>query len=396
MKILYSLSHPGDSLNAQRAGHIVRANAILSGLASLGHEIVRVEAAKRKGTQVAVNTYRNIFKTYLPRPFALKLRDAGRILHGRRHARLLIEAVDVHKPDCILETFLAFNLAGKIASESTGLPLVIDDVAPIWEEEQQYGVGLKGAAWHVYRQATDQASLLVAVNGTIRQHLLDQGLPNKKIVTVENGIDEGLFNQDVDGGGCRLRYGIGSDEVVVVFVGSFQPYHRVDLLIQAFARVVTQKTVRLLLVGEGKYSDEARSVAADLGLGDKVVFTGRIPYEEVSSYMAAGDIAVMPATNEYGNPMKVYEYMALGKAVVAPNQETITEIAEHNQTAYLFERESIEGLSRALQDLIEDSSLRKRLGEQAGKLAARHTWHTRAVTMQQAIQSALSSRGRKQ
>ncbi|MBK7448561.1 MAG: glycosyltransferase family 4 protein [Anaerolineales bacterium] len=385
MKILYNLSYPGDRLDVQRAGHIVRANAILNGLEALGHTVIRIEAAEDKEARLAVSTYQNLIKNRLPSSIALKLRDVGRVVQSRRYTHRLIEAIEHHRPDCILETHVPFNLAGKLASDKTGTPLIIDDVAPVWEEEQQYGVGFKSLAQKTYQQVANRANLLIAVNKTLKKYLLEQGLPEKKILVVENGIDGLLFNPLVDGRKYRAQYGFREDEVVLVFVGSFQPYHRVDFLLNAFANIVTKQPARLLFVGDGNHRPEAEVLAKRLGLADKTVFTGRIPYDEVSAYAAAGDIAVMPATNEYGNPMKVYEYMALGKAVIAPNQDTITEIAKHNQNAYLFEPENVQSLGLAIQMLIDDANLRRILSENAGKLASSFTWQTRAKVLEQAI-----------
>lgn len=393
MKILYSLSNPGDRLGVERAGHIVRVNALLRELLELGHQIVRLEAAEERGTQIAVSAYRGIFKKYFPKYPALVMRDLGRMFHSRQYAQRLARMIEVNKPDFILETYLAFNMAGKIASEITNVPLVVDDLAPVWEEEQLYGVGLKKTLRRVYREVTEEAKLLIAVNKTIKQYLLQEGVSEGKISIVENGIDDKLFNPRVDGRNQRIKFGIGSEETVVVFVGSFQPYHRVDLLLQAFSAVETDRSIRLLLVGEGVSAKEAKSLASDLGLGSRAIFTGRVPYDEVPAYMAAGDIAVMPATNEYGNPMKIYEYMALGKPVIAPNQNTILEIAEHNKTAYLVERENINALKAALQTLIEDAAFRRRLGGQAGAAAKKHTWQIRARAMQEALQAIKLSNG---
>lgn len=386
MKILYSLPHPGDRLDMERAGHIVRANAILAGLESIGHTIIRLEASGDKSTQMAVNTYRNVIKNRLPGWIGLSMRDAGRVIHSRRYAVRLIDAIEKHQPDCVLETHLAFSLAGMIAVDKTGVPLIIDDVAPAWEEEQQYGVGLKRLARRIYRQVTTRADLLVAVNKTLKRFMLEEGLPENKIVVVENGIDGQRFHPSVDGRRHRIQYGIRDEEVVIVYVGSFQPYHRVELLVYAFAKVVTKQPIRLFLVGEGKYTDQVKAIAADLDLADRIIFTGRIPYEEVASYAAVGDIAVVPATSEYANPMKMYEYMALGKAVIAPNQETITEIAENQRNVYLFEPENIPTLTFALQTLIDDKPRRERLGRQAGEQVTGFTWQARARAMELAIQ----------
>src|SRR5262249_55193903 len=141
---------------------------------------------------------RNVVKKILPRRIALSLRDQGRISHGQRYAGRLREAIEQTRPDVILETHVAFSLAGALAHEQTGVPLVLDDVAPSYEEEQQYGVGLKLAARDIHRRVTGQASLLVAVNNAVRRILIADGLPAEKIVTVENGYDSHAFRPDID------------------------------------------------------------------------------------------------------------------------------------------------------------------------------------------------------
>jgi glycosyltransferase involved in cell wall biosynthesis len=385
MKILYSLPHPADRLGSTGAGHTVRATALLGALESLGHDIVRIEAAAEQRTQTAVGLYRNVVKKLLPRSIAMRMRDTARIAHGRRYAGRLVEVIEKSKPDLILETHIAFSLASRIASQQTGVPYMLDDVAPSWEEEKLYGVGLKQQARDIHREVTSGARLLVAVNQSMRRHLIEDGLPENKIAVVENGIDGNAFHTSVDGRPRRRQYNIADGKIVILFVGSFQPYHRVDLLLHAFAKLDTPVPVHLVLVGEGQKSAEAKALTRQLGLLDRVTFTGAVPYQDVPSYIAAGDITVMPATNEYGNPMKVYEYMAVGRPVVAPDQETITEIITHDKDGYLFMRENVDAMAGALQALVEDKALRERLGREASHLAAQHTWVKRAETLQAAL-----------
>lgn len=387
MKILYSLPHPADRLNVQQAGHTIRASEILAALEKLGHQVIRLEAGAASTTKTAVSAYRGLVKKFLPRPVAMRLRDAGRVAHGRRYAKRLIEASQQARPDVILETHIAFSLAGKIASEQTGLPLVLDDVTPASEEEQQYGVGLKKIARDIHRQVTDRADLLIAVNKTMVQTLLQDGLPAQKIIIVENGIDGQLFHPQVDGREIRARYGLRRNESVIVYVGSFQPFHRVDLLIRALAQLKSDRSARLLLVGQGRHTAECQALARQLSLLEKVVFAGLVPYGQIPGHVAAADVAVIPAHTGYSNPMKLYEYLALGKAVVAPRQETITEVVTHNRNAYLFEPEDDRALAAALQRLIDDDALRTRLGRQAGCVAADYTWDKRAESIQQALQN---------
>ena len=384
MKILYSLPHPADKLSDSGSGHTVRASALLAALEKRGHEVVRLEASEESGTSGVVGFYRNVVKKVLPRPIAMRLRDTARIAHGRRYAIALIEAVQGAKPNLILETHIAFSLASKLASDSTGVPYMLDDVAPSWEEANMYGVGLAKQALEIHRQVTKGAKLLVAVNQTMRGNLLKDGLPAEKIAVIENGIDDTSFHIGVNGTTRRREWNIPDDATVIVFVGSFQPYHRVDLLLQAAAKLPKIHKFHLLLVGEGQKTLEAKELAQNLNLLDRVTFTGSVPYQDVPSYVAAGDLTIMPATNEYGNPMKVYEYMALGLPIIAPNQDTITEIISHQLNGYLFERENVDAIAAALEMLINDPELRKRLGTQAAESANKHTWLKRAEKLEEA------------
>lgn len=394
MKILYSLPHPADRLGTQQAGHVIRATAITNALQSLGAEVFRLEAAAGQGlsAQSSIGFYRKVVKRLLPRPLAMVMRDAARIRFGKTYARRLIAAVDTFKPDLILETHIAFSLAGKIASQTTGVPLVLDDCAPAWEEEQQYGVGLRQTARNIHREVMSHAGLLVAVNNTLRRYLLDEGIPSAKVITVENGIDGALFNPQVDGNLRRNQFGIRAGEVLIVFVGSFQPYHRVDLLLRAFQQLDLNPMPRLLLVGEGQTYQDSKQLASQLGISQLVLFSGRVVYEDVPSYVAAGDITVMPATNEYGNPMKLYEYMALGKVVTAPNQPTITEIATHELDSYLFERENIQSMAGALKKLALDPALRNVLGSQGARHALEYTWIKRGEILAGAMKTLLKQK----
>ncbi len=390
MKLLYSLPHPADRLADQGAGHLVRASSLLAALRGLGHEIIQMEAAG-SSSAVSVRAYRGLIKKVIPRPVSMVMRDWGRIQYGRRYSARLIQAISEHRPDIILETHIAFSLAGAIASQQTGVPLALDDCAPASEEEQQYGVGLKKQALSIHRTVTSQARLLVAVNETLRRLLIEGGAASEKVITIQNGIDPGFLAPDIDAQARRCELGFSSRDIVIVFVGSFQPYHRVDLLLRAFQQMPGRELARLLLVGSGQTYDASRLLAASLALGEGVRFTGSVPYRDVPSYIAAGDIAVLPGTAYYCNPMKVYEYMALGKPVLAPQQANIGEIVAHGTDGILFEPDSVSAMAQSLASLIADPGLRQRLGEAGRQRALLQTWQDRALALQDALAKVIGA-----
>ena len=392
MKILYCLPSPSHRLSSKEAGHIVRANAILDALRDEGHEIIVVQAADSQTTQAAATAHRSLVRRFLPRLLALCIRDVARILFTRRFAARVIETIRNEHPDCILETHLALTVAGLTASKATDCPLVIDDLAPWWEEETEYGVGFRRLARSVYDKVTTQARLLVAVSSEIRQSLIDIGHSPEKIALVSNAIDERALGSGGDGAAIRRKFKIPEDALVIVFTGSFQNFQRIDSLITSFAELqATTRPLHLLLVGDGNNRPLVEALVQKLGIAEKVTFTGHVPYDTVAEHTAAGDIAALPAALDYGNPMKLYDYMAQGKAMVAPDQSTVTDIVRHGESALLFEKGNVEAMTAALRRLIEDPDLRRTLGQRAGALARENTWQRRGQTLSEAMQKIVGA-----
>jgi glycosyltransferase involved in cell wall biosynthesis len=387
MRILYSLPHPAGRLE-DPDGHTVRAASLLRALEGLGHEVIRLEAGGGAMAQTAVNAYRGVVRRAIPRAVALRLRDAGRLAHGRRHGARLAELAEQTRPDVILETHIAFSLSGVLASRATGIPLVLDDVAPSWEEEMYYEVGLPRTIRRVHRRALSGARGLVAVSATMRRLLLEDGAPEEKLALVENGFDASAFSPGGDGAALRRRMGIPGDAVVIGYVGSFQPFHRVDMLVEAFAALAAARPVHLLLVGDGSSAEACRALAGRLGVGDRCTFAGAVANAMVPAHLRAADIAVLPATGDYCNPMKLYEYLALGMPIVAPDQEALREVVTDGVDARLFTRDDRHALVGALAELIDDHAYRGRLSEAAARGAGRHDWSARGRALETALRRA--------
>lgn len=392
MRILYSLPHPAGRL-ADTDGHTVRASSLLRALEDRGHEIIRVEAGGGAVAQTAVTAYRGVVRRAIPRGVALRLRDAGRIAHGRRHGSRLAEVARRTRPDVILETHIAFSLSGVLASRATGVPLVLDDVAPSWEEDAYYAVGLHGAIRRIHHRAVSAARGLVAVSGTMQRLLREDGAPAEKLVLVPNGFDAGAFAPGGDATAARARLGIPQHSTVIGYVGSFQPFHRVEMLVEAFAALPADAGAHLLLIGDGSSAPDCRALAGRLGVDGRCTFTGAVPNAEVGAWFAAADVAVLPATGDYCNPMKLYEYMALGLAIVAPDQETLREVVTDGRDALLFARDEPAALTRALAALAGDPAARRRLSQEAAAAAGRNAWSERARVLEGALLAAAGTLG---
>jgi glycosyltransferase involved in cell wall biosynthesis len=181
--------------------------------------------------------------------------------------------------------------------------------------------------------------------------LLRDGVAPERAVVVPNGV---VLERFGDGAG-RAADG----EVVLGFVGFVRAWHGLDGVIRAIA---AQPGVRLVVVGDGPVRGELEALAESLGIGGRLRFMGVVPHGEVPGAVAGFDIALQPKVTPYASPLKIFDYMAAGRAIVAPDQPNIREILVHEETALLFDPEREDAMWAAVSRLIGDGALRARLG----------------------------------
>jgi glycosyltransferase involved in cell wall biosynthesis len=149
-----------------------------------------------------------------------------------------------------------------------------------------------------------------------------------------------------------------------------------------------RSVVRFLMIGDGVKMPEVKSALDEAGVRDLVVLTGTIPQADGPQYLAACDILASPhvrnadGTPFFGSPTKLFEYMAMGKGIVASDLDQIGEVLEHGRAAKMVVPGDVDALADGLEALIESPELRKILGAEARRLAVeRHAWrdHTRRI-----------------
>jgi glycosyltransferase involved in cell wall biosynthesis len=235
-----------------------------------------------------------------------------------------------------------------------------------------------------------RAARVVTVSEALRQRTIDRWhLDPSQVNTVPNGADMGLFAQEPDVDVVRSRYGLDG-EPVVIFVGSFKPWHGLDLLLDAFCRVTaSNQDAKLVFVGDGPARPGLESQARKLNLEARVVFTGAVAHTDVASLLTAAQVAVLnPRASEASlsqSPLKLFEYMAAGKAIVAPAIPNVKQILAHRKNALLVPPDQAEALAGALEELLNNEQLRTRLGQAARKQSLEnHSWD-RTVSRLEAI-----------
>jgi glycosyltransferase involved in cell wall biosynthesis len=295
------------------------------------------------------------------------------------------------QPDLLIARYAIFSVAPLELARTLGCPVVLEVNAPLIEERRLYwGLALEQQARQAERRLFAGVDLLVAVSEGVRDYLLGQGAPPERIALLPNGVNLHDFHLGVDGAAVRRRYGL-QDRVVIGFAGSLKPWHGVDLLLHAFAAVQAEIStaglpprsgpeLHLLIMGDGPERERLLRLAADLNIGDSTTFTAALPHAAMPEHLAALDIAVAPylaSDGFYFSPLKVMEYLAMGRAVVAPRLGQIPALlaGAGGPCGLLYEPDSQTDLARALLRLVRDEGLRRTLGERAAREARlRHSW----------------------
>lgn len=227
-----------------------------------------------------------------------------------------------------------------------------------------------------------EADAVVTLGEAMRAEIASRGVPEEKIFTVPNGVDEAFLEPLPDPGDLRARLGIPDGATVVGLTSSFYGYEGIDTLIDAAALLRDRGApVTLLLVGDGPERGALERRAA--GHGVHAVFTGRVPMESVRRYHAVLDVFAVPRRADrvcqLVTPLKPIEAMAGGIPVIASDVKALREIVEPGVTGTLTVPEDPEAWANCLEDLAYAPELRRKIGRSAREwVAAERTW--RAVT----------------
>ena len=277
--------------------------------------------------------------------------------------------------DLVYERYSLWSFAAMEHAATAGIPGLLEVNAPLIEEQATYR-GLRDAAGadRVAARAFRVASVLLAVSTEVATWLERRGAAPDRVHVIPNGVDAERFRPDV-----RPATPGPPGSFAVGFVGSMKPWHGLDVLVEAFARLYERaRDARLLLVGDGP---ARAAVCADLaarGLAGVVHCTEAVPPLEVPGLLTSVDAAVAPyacASGFYFSPLKVYEYLAAGRAVVASRVGQLETVIQHDVNGLLCPPGDAAALAAALERLRSEPAVGARLGRAArATVLGNHTW----------------------
>jgi glycosyltransferase involved in cell wall biosynthesis len=282
---------------------------------------------------------------------------------------------DLGEFDLLYQRHSLWSCAALEHARGAGVPSVLEVNAPLVEEQARFrGLCHMERATEMERRAFSVAGRVACVSEAVAAYCLQRGADAARVRVVPNGVDPERFRPDVE---PALPAPGGT--VTVGLVSTLRPWHGVDTLIEAFARVAAGSGAwRLLIVGDGPLMQAVRDDLARRGLLDRAVLTGMVPPTDVPAWLTSMEIAVVPyraGAEHYYSPLKLFEYMASGRAIVASRIGQVASVLEDGRTGLQCEPGDAAEMAAALERLASSADERVRLGRAARECAVReHSW----------------------
>lgn len=361
MRILYH--HRTQAEDAQGI-HIYE---MVNSFKSLGHQVDMVslvELDQNRETKIRGGFWEKI-ASIVP-SFVYEMMELGYNFFGVWNILLQVKK---DRPDFIYERYSLNTFCGVLIGKLLAIPVILEVNAPLFFEHKKYGkLVFERLALVTERWICSNSYRTIVVSDVMKKILVEEGVPGNKIIVMHNGINPDEFHPAISGAAIRRQYGIEESKTVFGFVGWFRPWHGLDIVLKALkADEFNAKGVHLMFVGDGPAYGDLYRYTQENDLFDCVTFTGAIGRDVIPEYLAAFDIALQPSATEYASPMKIFEYLAMGKPLIAPNQRNICEILTNGYDSVMFCVDDKNGLIDCMKSLIDCKSLVSDMGMNAVK-----------------------------
>ena len=401
MKLLYLCSDAGIPILG-RKGASVHVRELVGAFSRAGHEVVVAAPLLNKSpwekpaaiagnvlhiragsaTQSAVGAVKEFAAELgLDSPLPGELR---RLLYVQELAAELRRRFDSHRPDFIYERAAIFSTAGVALARGWKIPLLVELNAPLAAEQSAYrGSGLGELALLAERSLLSKADAVLTVSAALREHAVAHGAAAERVHVFPNGVNPELFHPGPTDRRLRARLGLDGGPVIG-FLGGLRPWHGVEALPELLEKLSRRhKRLQLVIVGDGQLRPELEIALRRRRLLGRAVFTGALPHEEVPGVIRQFDVALAPYPkldhDFYFSPLKLFEYMACGVAVVASRSGQIAEVVKHGKTGLLCPAGDTDALAASCDRLLRNAGLRRTVGRAAAiAIAGRYTWDANA------------------
>lgn len=293
--------------------------------------------------------------------------------------------------DVIYERQSLWSFAGLQFARREGLPFLLEVNAPLLMQQQEYrALDMMETAHAVESLLFAKADRVLATCSALRDYARARGAAHVRIIPC--GVSEQMFERAPS----DLRDG---SKFVIGFLGSLKPWHGVEILLRAFARLCERNPAyHLLLVGDGPLSAQVEDFCRTRRIQQRVTLAGAVDYTQVSAYLAKMDAGVAPyppLPTFYFSPLKVWEYAAAGVPIVASASGDLPRLFRHRSAALLHPPGSVRKIVEHVELLRRNPELAARLSRRARQVAKRYTWQRLAAHIESLARHVLATKRRR-
>ncbi len=275
--------------------------------------------------------------------------------------------------EMVYERYSLWSFAAMEFARTQALPGILEVNAPVIEEQSRHRQLVNRIkAEQTTRRVFAAASTLIAVSAEVARYLDSYSETCERVHVISNGVNLARF---------QWPPAVKSVQSFIIgFVGTLKPWHGLDSLIDAFVLLQHKHSrARLLIVGDGPKRAELESALQSHGLTESAYFTGAVVPDQIPALLASMDVAVAPYPDSpdfYFSPLKVLEYMAAGLPVIASRIGQLALLIQHGRNGILCPPGEPVALAEALEQLLENPTLRHTLGNEARYTVQAHSWHS--------------------
>ncbi|WP_298704100.1 glycosyltransferase family 4 protein, partial [uncultured Campylobacter sp.] len=305
------------------------------------------------------------------------------------------------KVDAIYQRYNGFSFCGAYIAKMKNIPFILEfnssDVWKIknWKNNDTFLKRIFKTIYYkifklpivsvIEKYNLNNAAYIVVVSDALKDIILKFGVNENKIIVNPNGIDESKYNSQIKCDDVKQKYNL-ENKIIIGFIGTFGQWHGAENIALAFGRLLEKypeykNKAKLFMIGDGVRMPVVKKYILEFGLQENVALAGLILQDQGAKFLNACDIlinATIPnpdGSEFFGSPTKLFEYMAMGKAIICSDMAQMSEILEQGKTAYMVEPGNIDELATAMKELVDDSELRQRLGGSArDEVIQKYTW----------------------
>ena len=372
MKIIY---HHRTMRTGVEGVHI---SGVVNGLENLGHKVIEVALVKKeehihkKEQKKEKKSILRIIADYFPNIF---FRIAEIFYNILCFFKVILAILKNQNVDFIYDRYAYFNFAPTLAGKIMNIPVILE-INIVTDLKDTRELELSKLCRSIEQWIMENCQKIFVISDLLKNVLIKRGIEPDKVIVQPNGCDMNIKTVDLSHiikGPLKQKI---ERKIVICFLGRLLPWYKLENLIKIFSEIQqTCSDTALMIIGDGPEKNSLLDVVTQYNQQENVLFTGNVTHIEAMSLVGKSDICVIPATNEWTSPVKLFEYMGMGKPVIAPNIKSVSSIMSDGVHGKLFTPGDYNALKAHLLLVIQDQTLRENMGKKArGHIFNNYTW----------------------